>query len=178
MSAIPGENSGSAYTSAKHLPVGFLPADRTAKSLDDRLRVFLQEQSCIDKLVLACFWLNLPLGKTLSAIALLLSNHISSANIAEVAAILDHKLASYRHRLSQNRRHLDTLQGCASDIKLWKVYPETLLELDKGLDDLLILLRCMDAASSTQLRLAGRVNQHSLRSKGNVKGKIQVRDAR
>lgn len=135
ISGIATGNSASAYTGAKNSLTIFLPADQTAKSLDDRLKIYIQEQSCIDKLVLACFCLNLPLQKTLFAMALLLSKRIPSAPIAEVATILDQKLATYRRRSSQNSRNLESLRASAPDIKRPKVYPDTLVELEKGLDD-------------------------------------------
>jgi hypothetical protein len=131
-------------------------------------------ESCINKLLLVCFCLNVPVRETFAPVAVLMHKRILPDNIMEIAKLVNNRLVDYRRTpcgdLKESPESAEQKRimraNAKSKTKTKLLYPRTIAQLEKKLDKLLGCLRAHQPPAWRQLAAAGLIDAAPATVKG------------
>jgi hypothetical protein len=120
------------------------------------------QESCINKLLLVCFCLDVPVHETFAPLALLMRKRVVPDNIMEVAKLINERLIDYRDRYCFGLTRCEaadekvrTAARAKPHAKRKNFYPTTIAQLERKLDDLLGCLRAKEHTTWKRLAASG-----------------------
>jgi hypothetical protein len=120
------------------------------------------QASCINKLLLVCFCLDVPVHETFAPLALLMRKRVLPDNIVEIAKLINERLIDCRDRYCRGLKRCapadeqdTTAAGAKPPSKRKILYPTTIAQLERKLDDLLGCLRAKQHTGWKRLAASG-----------------------
>jgi hypothetical protein len=131
-------------------------------------------ESCINKLLLVCFCLDLPVREVFAPVAVLMGKRILADNIIEIAKLVNSRLTDYCHQY--NRRLKRSFESGEEENIVGATnakrkagrqlrYPTTMPQLERKLDAVLVCLGAKKSLSGRRLNAAGLIKTTPRRSK-------------
>jgi hypothetical protein len=117
------------------------------------------QESCINKLLLVCFCLDVPVHETFTPLALLMRKRVLPDNIVEIAKLINERRIDYREKYCGTRKRscepTDAENSVKAHARRRVRYPTTIAQLEKKLDDLLECLRAKQHTAWRRLAASG-----------------------
>ena len=125
------------------------------------------QESCINKLLLVCFCLDVPVCETLQPLAFLMRKRILPDNIMEIANLVNQRFLDYRRTSSRAlelscetlQEKKTSLDGANPHLERKVVYPKTIAQLEKKLDELLGCFCAKQSHAWRRLAAAGLIER-------------------